>query len=212
MVLCAADAQIWQRAVIQGFRACDAIMRGLLRGSRWGGVIAVRVVPVCEVEVGSAWGRRSWRATFRATKRLAIAENIYKSQWESSLGSGHLPGRGSVCTVTQFWEGVPTYSEPWTPKSDTRDRTYLPTRSAGCRCRERPTYLSKPACKQTPYPGAGGVCPEPLPCVRTSEPRGHKKTGVGNTISGRDHDSNRIEALHFSQTRRPVHMKETSRP
>ena len=85
-MLCAADAQIWQRAVIQGFQACDAIMRGLLRGSRWGGFIAVRVVPVCEVEVGSAWSRRSWRATFRATKRLAIAENIYKSQRDSSLG------------------------------------------------------------------------------------------------------------------------------
>ena len=85
-MLCAADAQIWQRAVIQGFRACDAFMCGLLRGSHWGGFIAVRVVPVCEVEVGSAWSRRSWRATFRATKRLAIAENIYKSQRDSSLG------------------------------------------------------------------------------------------------------------------------------
>ena len=59
---------------------------GLVRGSLWGGFIAVRVVPVCEVEVGSAWSRRSWRATFRATKRLAIAENIYKSQRDSSLG------------------------------------------------------------------------------------------------------------------------------
>ena len=86
LVLCAADAHIWQRAVIQGFRACDAFMCGLLRGSHWGGFIAVRVVPVCEVEVGSAWSRRSWRATFRATKRLAIAENIYKSQRDSSLG------------------------------------------------------------------------------------------------------------------------------
>ena len=85
-MLCAADAQIWQRAVIQGFRACAAIMRGLMQGSRWGGFIAVRVVPVCAVEVGSAWSRRSWRATFRATKRLAIAENIYKSQRDSSLG------------------------------------------------------------------------------------------------------------------------------
>ena len=59
---------------------------GLVRGSLWGGFIAVRVVPVCAVEVGSAWSRRSWRATFRATKRLAIAENIYKSQRDSSLG------------------------------------------------------------------------------------------------------------------------------
>ena len=59
---------------------------GLVQGSRWGGFIAVRVVPVCAVEVGSAWSRRSWRATFRATKRLAIAENIYKSQRDSSLG------------------------------------------------------------------------------------------------------------------------------
>ena len=65
---------------------CDAITCGLVRGSRWGGFIAVRVVPVCAVEVGSAWSRRAWRATFRGTKRLAIAENIYKSHWESSLG------------------------------------------------------------------------------------------------------------------------------
>ena len=85
-MLCAADAHIWQRAVIQGFRLCDAITCGLVRGSRWGGFIAVRVVPVCAVEVGSAWSRRAWRATFRGTKRLAIAENIYKSHWESSLG------------------------------------------------------------------------------------------------------------------------------
>ena len=69
-----------------GVWLCDAITCGLVRGSRWGGFIAVRVVPVCAVEVGSAWSRRAWRATFRGTKRLAIAENIYKSHWESSLG------------------------------------------------------------------------------------------------------------------------------
>ena len=69
---------------------------GLVRGSRWGGFIAVRVVPVCAVEVGSAWSRRSWRATFRATKRLAIAENIYKSQRDSSLGLFAVWGRVSI--------------------------------------------------------------------------------------------------------------------
>ena len=107
MVLCAADAQIWQRAVIQGFRACDAIMRGLLRGSRWGGFIAVRVVPVCEVEVGSAWSRHSWRATFRATKRLAIAESIYKSQRESSLGLPVL----AQCDVVAFVRQLGKYAK-----------------------------------------------------------------------------------------------------
>ena len=35
-------------------------------------------------------------------------------------------------------------------------------------------------------------------------PRGYNKTGVGNTVSGRDHDSNRIEALHFFTTLRLV--------
>ena len=69
---------------------------GLVQGSRWGGFVAVRVVPVCAVEVGSAWSRRSWRATFRATKRLAIAENIYKSQRDSSLGLF------AVCVLVEF--------------------------------------------------------------------------------------------------------------
>ena len=84
-MLCAAVAQIWLRAVIPGPSVCDAIRVGWC-GVALGGFIAVRVVPVCAVEVGSAWSRRSWRATFRATKRLAIAENIYKSQRDSSLG------------------------------------------------------------------------------------------------------------------------------
>ena len=37
------------------------------------------------------------------------------------LRTPHLPGRGSVVTVAQMLEGVPTYSEPWTSKSE---RTY----------------------------------------------------------------------------------------
>ena len=49
--------------------------------------IAVRMVPVCAVGVRCVWCRRAWRAAFRATTRLAIAENIYKSQRESYLGA-----------------------------------------------------------------------------------------------------------------------------
>ena len=43
-------------------------------------------------------------------------------------GSAHLPGRGSVMTVTQLGGGVPTYSEPRTP---ILTPTYLPIRSSG---------------------------------------------------------------------------------
>ena len=38
MVLCAADAHIWQRAVIQGFRLCDAITGWASAGFALGGV------------------------------------------------------------------------------------------------------------------------------------------------------------------------------
>ena len=75
---------------------CDAMTSGLLRGWRQGGFIVVRMELHYRYVVCASWARDVYGAgahvtslecaAFRATRRLAIAENIYKSQQESSLG------------------------------------------------------------------------------------------------------------------------------